>query len=79
MRAILSDRQRELLRWLDNVPRTPMQLGGTDGSHHSATLRALVKKGYAEATGRVRGRRYGLRYRRTIAGKKALAWKPMST
>lgn len=102
MKVTLTDRQRTLLRWLDDEAyRTPMDLGGRDGSHHSRTLRQLVSKGYA--TRRVRGSllnqirgaeyyaylstrkrhrsaaRGSYDYRRTVAGKKALAWKPRST
>src|ERR1700746_2234318 len=45
----LTERQRELLRWLDDEAfRTPMDLGGTNGSHHSATLAQLARKGLAE-------------------------------
>jgi hypothetical protein len=40
---------------------TPMMIGGTDGSHHSATLARLVKKGLAERkprSGSTSGRGY---------------------
>lgn len=50
------DRCREVLAELAGAPPkwlTPMQVGGTDGSHHSATLTKLVRQGYAEChTGR---------------------------
>ena len=51
----LRDReQREdaVLRLLAEQPRRcwfrPMDVGGRDGSHHSYTLKRLVKKGFAE-------------------------------
>lgn len=47
-------RQFKVLRGLDSAIRnnlgfriTPLLLGGADGSHHSATLAALCRKGYA--------------------------------
>jgi hypothetical protein len=51
---------------------TPMMLGGTDGSHHSATLTQLVKKGLAERSNRGGHTRHVWQYRRTLAGKKAV-------
>jgi hypothetical protein len=46
----LTERQRELLNMLrsDGQWATPMMLGGRDGSHHSATLNQLVRKGLVE-------------------------------
>lgn len=45
----MTDRQLELLRWLDDEQwQTPRHLGGRDGSHHSDTLAQLVKMGMAE-------------------------------
>lgn len=47
--ARLTDRQRDLLRWLDDDQwKRPMDVGAWDGSHHSATLAALTRKGLAE-------------------------------
>lgn len=45
----LTERQRELLAWLDDLEwKKSLDLGGADGSHHSATLAALARKGLAE-------------------------------
>lgn len=45
----LNERQRELLEYLDEERwKTPMDVGGRDGSHHSATLTQLANKGLAE-------------------------------
>jgi hypothetical protein len=51
----LTDRQRDLLGSLAVFGdwARPMDIGARDGSHHTATLRALVKKGLAER--RLRG------------------------
>lgn len=76
----LPDRQIEMLRALEALPRTnlsewgtPLAMGGTDGSHHSATLRALVKKGLAEKdTRHYTCCRPSYRYRLTPAGRAAL-------
>jgi hypothetical protein len=69
-RVLLTTRQRDLLyhqlddeRW-----STPMMLGGTDGSHHSATLAQLVRKGLAERSLRGGHTRNVWRYRRTPLG-----------
>lgn len=46
----ISSRQRDILEALaiyDDWAR-PMDVGAIDGSHHTMTLRALVKKGLAE-------------------------------
>lgn len=64
----LTDRQRECLRWLDDeLWLRPMDMGATDGSHHSRTLRQLVDKGLADR--KSPGGRSGCRYRRTKAGR----------
>ena len=46
------------LQWFaENRPQKwvrPMDVGGSDGSHHSGTLAKLVKLGYAESRLRVR-------------------------
>lgn len=45
----LSPRERELLSWLDTKEwKRPMDVGGTNGSHHSGTLAQLARKGLAE-------------------------------
>ena len=44
----LSTRQREVLASLTEEWRTPMHLGGTDGSDHSRILMSLVRLGLAE-------------------------------
>lgn len=45
----LSPRALELLRWLDDRDwKRPMDVGGRDGSHHSATLARLVRQGFAD-------------------------------
>jgi len=49
---------------------TPMQMGGTDGSHHSKTLAQLVAKGLAERSSRGGHTRNVWQYRRTPAGQK---------
>jgi len=49
-RPTLSDRQREVLSslaWFKGWAR-PMDIGARDGSHHSATLKALADRGLAE-------------------------------
>lgn len=48
----LTERQRELLAELPyDAWVRPMDVGGHSGSHHSATLRQLVLKGYAQRRG----------------------------
>lgn len=49
----------------------PMDMGGRDGSHHSATLAALVRKGLVERKVRWRGVRGSYLYRITEAGSAA--------
>ena len=46
----ISDRQCDVLRSLAAYGdwAQPMDVGGRDGSHHSATLNQLVRKGLAE-------------------------------
>ncbi|HEY5959160.1 MAG TPA: hypothetical protein VIV60_21530 [Polyangiaceae bacterium] len=46
----LSERERRVLVDLEacDVPVTPLMIGGSDGSHHSATLNRLVAKGLVE-------------------------------
>lgn len=53
----------------------PMDVGGTDGSHHSQTLRRLAKRGWVEAAPRhgLAGARLHSRYRITLEGVRALA------
>lgn len=50
--AELTPRQRELFRALEEHGgwASPADLGGTSGSHHTHTLRALVAKGIVEKT-----------------------------
>ena len=45
----LTERQRDILRDLDDERwMTPQWVGGRNGSHHSATLAQLARKGLAE-------------------------------
>lgn len=44
----LSDRERYVLAHLDSEWVRPMDIGGSNASHHSATLNKLVRKGLAE-------------------------------
>lgn len=67
----LTERQKELLIELEpDEWVTPMWVGGSDGSHHSQTLRQLVKKGLAESRERpsICRIRSGKEYRRTSLG-----------
>lgn len=68
--ATLPERQRELFRQLETIGGwvKPKQLGGSDGTHHSKTLRTLVAHGLVDTmlTDGVRGARY-YRARETIA------------
>lgn len=49
MTTSLKPEERELLRWLDDKTwQRPMDIGGRDGSHHSATLTRLAKRGLVE-------------------------------
>ena len=67
----LTPRQLDLLyhQLPDDQWCTPMMLGGTDGSHHSATLAQLVRKGLAERSHRGGHTRNVWQYRRTPAGR----------
>jgi hypothetical protein len=51
-RPRLSEQEWEVLRELTGTRRwgwaRPMDLGASNGSHHSGTLKKLVRKGYAE-------------------------------
>jgi hypothetical protein len=71
---VLTTRQRDLLyhQLSDRAWYTPMLMGGTDRSHHSATLTQLVRKGLAERSPRGGHTRNVWQYRRTRAGKKAV-------
>lgn len=73
----MTARELGVLRSLDDkLWLRPMDVGGTDGSHHSATLKRLVQQGLAaERRGGNYARgtaRHGFRYRRTAAGRAAL-------
>jgi hypothetical protein len=70
----LTTRQRDLLyhQLPDDYWVTPRLLGGTDGSHHSATLAQLVRKGFAKRRLRGGHTRSAWEYRRTPAGRKAV-------
>lgn len=71
----LRDRGRGLLTRLVKEPScwvTPMALGGEGGSHHSATLRALCKRGLVEKKKRAGSVRPSLLYRITEAGRQVL-------
>lgn len=68
------DRRLQLLKWLDDEKfRKPMELGGTDASHHSADLRYLAKLGFAEIGGYQSWSRRVNKYRRTNEGARFLA------
>jgi hypothetical protein len=68
----LTDRQLEVLKSLAYAHKygfvRPMDLGGTDASHHSHTLAALVRKGLAKRQARGGLFRGAWRYRITDAG-----------
>ncbi len=75
----LTERQREVLECLASGRSLdwfrPMDCGGTDGSHHGATLRQLYAKGYATRNaniGSITDRRRVNHYRITERGHKAL-------
>jgi hypothetical protein len=67
----MTEAQREILekmpvggRWV-----MPLDVGGHDGSHHSTTLAAMVKKGWVERETRsIRYKRPSYKYRITQAG-----------
>jgi hypothetical protein len=44
----LTEREEEILYQLPNDWCRPMDIGGRDGSDHSAVLKRLAEKGYAE-------------------------------
>ena len=72
--GVLTDRDREVLAELptDEWVR-PMDVGGRDSSHHSATLRKLVRYGLAEQERHYRGVSSGhWRYRRMDLMKQAV-------
>lgn len=67
----MTERQFSILRDLsDERWMRPMDLGGRDASHHSATLAQLVKHGHAEH--RTRGSDRSYKYRRTTKGRTAV-------
>lgn len=72
--AGLTTRQHEILYHSlpDDYWVTPMLVGGTDQSHHSATLAQLFRKGFAERRLRGGHTRSAWEYRRTPAGKRAV-------
>jgi len=72
--SALTQRQYDLLyhQLSDDQWCTPMMLGGSDKSHHSATLAQLVRKGLAERSLRGGYTRSAWQYRRTPAGKAAV-------
>lgn len=73
MRA-LTDRQIDMLGYVERAWLRPMDMGGRDGSDHSSILAALVNKGLVER--RQRGGMMAARgsyvYRITPAGEAAL-------
>ena len=82
--APLTERDLDVLRYLAHLSARPgkaetywrpMDIGGTDASHHSATLTKLAKRGFVEvdvfkAAWQVRGHK---RYRISPAGGAELA------
>jgi hypothetical protein len=54
MNAVLSSKQQDVLDSLavfggrSRAWARPMDIGARDGSHHTGTLRALIKKGFVE-------------------------------
>lgn len=74
----MTERQRNVLRDLRDCPcrdetwLRPMDVGGRNGSHHSATLLQLCRKGLVEKERRS-WLGYSFRYRITGRGRKALA------
>ena len=73
---VLTDRDREVLGELPIVAWVrPMDVGGTNSSHHSATLRKLVRYGLAEQKRHYRGVSGGhWRYRRVDMVAQALEY-----
>lgn len=53
MKRMISEREREVLEALSYTEwLRPMDIGGRDGSHHSATLAKLVARGIVERRSR---------------------------
>lgn len=77
----MTEAQRDILR--EMTPgrwELPMDLGGSDGSHHSTTLAGMVKKGWVErATRSNRYKRPSYKYRITQAGLDLLTAEPSMT
>jgi len=74
--GVLTDRDRAVLESLpsDEYVR-PMDVGGTDSSHHSATLQRLARFGLAEQKRHYRGVTGGhWRYRRSDMVQQALGF-----
>ncbi len=71
----LSARDRELLELICSVRGwvRPMDLGGKDGSHHSATLAKFVRHGWARRRLRGGHTRGAYAYRATPVGRALLA------
>lgn len=68
----LEDRAQEVLESLPEEWCTPMQVGGSDASHHSGTLARLVRLGAAERKVRAGYLRPSYLYRINEVGKKML-------
>lgn len=72
--AHVTERQFEVLQSLRGSPDLwlrPMDVGGTDGSHHSKTLAQLAGKGLAERILRGGHTRAAWAYRATALGMRA--------
>lgn len=66
----LTDRQREVLHSLDwEAWLRPMDVGGRNASHHSSTLKSLVRRGLVEERQRGGYIRRPMEYRRVHANK----------
>jgi hypothetical protein len=81
MSDALTDDQRCVLLSLDgrgDAWQRPMDVGGSDGSHHSRTLAKLAAMGLAERRdrGSITGRRAVWLYRITSAGTTAITKDP---
>lgn len=73
--ADLTDLQRDVLEQVSEEWQRPMDMGARDGTHHSAVLKALVRKGLVERKQRGGGSFYARGsyvYRLTEAGEQAL-------
>jgi hypothetical protein len=85
----MNEREQEIMRELlafeaymaahDCTARArPMDVGGSNGSHHSGTLRRMLAKGWVEdvgyghSSGGARGTRRTYKYKSTEAGRAAL-------